>query len=84
MSIEKQLQEMRAENQLLKDLATRQGFFKQFFKELGKKESGKPVHRTHYECFEWLNEKHRELFGEQKYTSYESFRRSYNHYLNTL
>ena len=81
--IEKQLNEMRQQVELMRSLATRSGFFKQYFKELARKEQGKPVHRTNYECFNHLNTVYFDLFGEYKYSTYNSFHVSYTNYLHS-
>ena len=39
-------------------LATGWSFFKEYFKELGRKENGIPVHRNNHECFNYLNQKY--------------------------
>tara|TARA_R110000868_G_scaffold227795_1_gene480796 strand:+ start:23 stop:331 length:309 start_codon:yes stop_codon:yes gene_type:complete len=53
-------------------------FIKEYFKELSRKENGIPVHRNNHECFNYLNQKYFKLFGKEKYTNYDSFRKSYN------
>jgi hypothetical protein len=83
VNILEQMQEMREEVDLMRDLATRSGFFKRYFKELGRKESGKSVHRTNLECFHYLNQIYFSLFGEEKYSTYNSFQNSYNNYLKS-
>lgn len=84
MTVQEQLQEMKEEIDLLRTLGTRSGFFKQYFKELGKKDkNGNPVHRTNVECFLYVNNQHYDKFGEEKYNSYDSFRRAYTYYLNS-
>lgn len=81
--IQEQIQEMRQEVELMRDLATRTGFFKRYFKELALKKDGKPVHRTNLECFHHLNQTYMSLFGEEKYSTYNSFQRSYSNYLKS-
>lgn len=80
---QQQLKEMQQQVELMRTLATRSGFFKYYFKELGKKENGKPVHNTNVECFNHVNETYFQLFREEKYSNYNSFRRSYDHYLKS-
>lgn len=77
-----QIIQLKEENYLLRSLATRSGFFEFYFKELGRLlESGRPVHRTNYECFEYVNQKYYDLFGEYKFSNMNSFRGSYSNYL---
>lgn len=80
--IQLQIKEMRIKVELMRSLATRSGFFKHYFKELGRKENNTPVHRTNVECFNHVNDTYFELFGEEKYSNYNSFRRSYDNYIN--
>jgi hypothetical protein len=68
-----QLQELHQEIKLLKTLGTRQGFFQHYFEML-------PRQRTQIECFNNVNDKHFELFGEYRYESYDSFRNQVAHY----
>lgn len=71
------LQALQQENKLLRQLGTRTGFFQYYFDQL-------PKHRTQIECFNHVNDCHFDLFGEYKYESYHSFRRSLSHYRNNL
>ena len=64
-----QLEELQYENKLLKKLATTQGFFQYYFEQL-------PKHRTMPECFNAVNDKYFDLFGEYRFESYYSFRES--------
>jgi hypothetical protein len=64
---------LRKENQLLRQLATREGFFQYYFEQL-------PKHRTNVECFNAVNDTYCDLFGEWRYTDYNSFRKQANHY----
>ena len=68
-----ELDELQKENNLLKQLGTRQGFFQYYFEQL-------PKHRTYVECFNFVNEKYFDLFGEHKYEDHNSFRRSLKYY----
>ena len=61
-------QELLAENQLLKKIGTRTGFIQYYFSQL-------PKFNTQKETFESINEKYFELYGENRYESYESFRK---------
>ena len=53
-------------------------FFKEYFKELGRKENGVPVHRNNHECFDYLNQKYYRRYGKLEYVSYDSFSKTYN------
>jgi hypothetical protein len=64
---------LKKEIRLMRQLATRQGFFQYYFEEL-------PRHRTNVECFHTVNDKYCDLFGEWRYESYDSFRKQANHY----
>lgn len=64
---------LKKEIRLLRQLGTRQGFFQYYFEEL-------PEHSTNVECFNAVNDKYFELFGEWRYTDYNSFRKQANHF----
>ncbi|WP_121665257.1 hypothetical protein [Mesonia aquimarina] len=68
-----ELNELQNENRLLKQLGTRQGFFQYYFEQL-------PKHKTNVECFNYVNDKHLELFGEHRYESHYSFKRSLTYF----
>ena len=83
-SYTEQLREMEEQNRLMRTLGTRTGFYEFYFKELGKRNAkGGPKHRTNFECFNYVNELYLGLFGEERYTSYNSFRNAYTKYLAT-
>lgn len=77
------LQELQQQNELMRSLGTREGFFKIYFKELGKQKNGHPMHRTNCECFNYVNRLHFDLFGEERFSGYHSFINAYKHYLTT-
>lgn len=60
-------QTLQAENILLRQLGTRTGFFQYYFDQL-------PKHHAQQECFNAVNNKHFELFGEKKYNDFKAFR----------
>ena len=68
-----EVKELNREIKLLRLLGTRQGFFQYYFDEL-------PRHKTYIECFNEINEKHFDLFGEYRYESYDSFRKQISYY----
>ena len=53
---------------LAQKLGTRKGFFLFYFDQL-------PKFNTQTDCFNAVNMLHYEIFGEEKYSSYDSFRR---------
>lgn len=73
MDYKEELAQYQQENKLLRELATRHGFFQYYFDQL-------PKHRTTVECFNQANDLHLDLFGEYKYESIHSFRRSLSYY----
>lgn len=77
-NIREELERIYQENRLMRILGTKSGFFQYYFDQLKE-------HRTQYECFNAVNEKHYELFGEYRYDNYNSFRNQFNkntHLLN--
>lgn len=75
MSVTDQLKQLQQENQLMRQLATTQGFYQYYFSQL-------PKHRTNCECFNHCNDLHFDLFGEYKFSSWYSFRSNKNYYKN--
>lgn len=69
-NIQQQLDELQEQNRLMRQLATPVGFYQYFFKQL-------PQHRTQVECFNTVNDLYFDLFGEYRYSSYHSFRRTW-------
>ena len=53
-------------------------FFNDYFKELGRKENGVPVHANNRECFHYLNKEYRKQNGKLVYASYDGFSKDYN------
>lgn len=64
----KKLQEKVA---LMKQLATTEGFYKYYFQKLNS-------FKFNYECFNYINNLYFQLFGVERYKSWESFRQSLN------
>lgn len=64
--LEKQLAEMRK-------LSTRKGFYEQFFKEL-------ITAKTNIEAFNTINERYHVLFGNYRYSDFNSFKVMSNYY----
>lgn len=70
-TIEQEIDRLRKENQLLKQLGTRQGFFTYYFSRL-------PFYNLNKDCFVAVNKKYKELYGENRYEDYDSFRKVLN------
>lgn len=68
-----ELEKLRAENELMKQLSTQSGFFEYYFKICGKK-------KFRVDAFEEVNQLYKELFGEEKFPSHESFKMSINRF----
>jgi len=62
-----QEEKYRAQVDLMRQLYSASGFFKFYFAQL-------PKHRTQIEAFNAVNELHMDLFGEYRYSDYNSFR----------
>tara|TARA_R110001632_G_scaffold137804_1_gene253403 strand:+ start:1633 stop:1881 length:249 start_codon:yes stop_codon:yes gene_type:complete len=62
---------------IAKQLGTRQGFFEYWFQILPRCKSQKTA-------FDIVNLLYLKIFGEEKYTSYTSFKHQKNRYLNSL
>jgi len=63
------------QNELMRKLYSRKTFFLFYFDML-------PNFKTQTECFDAVNLLHYNLFGEEKYSSYDSFRRRITDLLN--
>lgn len=67
--IQEQIQELQKQNELMRKLATPNGFYEYYFSQL-------PKHRTQESCFNAVNEMYFYFFGEYLYSSYTSFANS--------
>jgi len=77
-AIREELERIHTENDLMRKLGSKLGFFQYYFDQLKN-------HRNQYECFNWVNEKYYDFFGEYRYDNYDSFRKQFNkntHLLN--
>jgi hypothetical protein len=63
---QKQMQELKTQIKLLKQLGTAEGFYQYYFSELKN-------YRTNIECFNAVNDLYLDLFGEYRYSSWHSF-----------
>ncbi len=72
--LEAQLEKLREENKLIRQIATSSGFYQFYFSKL-------KDFKTNIACFNHANELYFKYFDEYKYASYESFRKLKNKYL---
>lgn len=72
-NLRSQIEEYQYREKMYKKLGTRQGFFQYYFEQL-------PKHRTNVECFNQVNDLYMDLFGEERYSDFNSFRHQANHY----
>lgn len=68
--ISKTLEQLHAENKIMRQLATREGFYKYYFSQL-------KHHETNTDCFNAVNELYFDLFGEYRYSNYKVFMSGY-------
>ncbi len=72
--LEALIQKLKAENEIIKKIATSAGFYTYYFEQL-------KHHKTEVDCFETINDLYFKYFGEYKYSSYNSFRKLKNKHL---
>ena len=72
-NIHLEVEKLKKENELMRLLGSKEGFFKYYFNLL-------PKHTTRNECFNMVNESFYNLFGFYKYTSFYSFSNQYLKY----
>lgn len=65
-----QEEKYRVQVEIIRQIATPVGFYSYFFSLLPTKEF---KDKTRFEVFNYVNDLHFELFGEYKYSSYQSF-----------
>lgn len=65
-TITQQIEELQAQNKIMRQLATTTGFYEYYFKQL-------KHHRTNFDCFNYVNDLYFNIFGEYRYSSYNSF-----------
>ena len=63
----KELQDLKAQIRLMKQLVTRKGFYSFYFSKL-------PNYQTAQQCFENVNYLYHSLFGEKRFSTYDSFK----------
>lgn len=69
MNHQTEIEKIKHQNHLLKSLGTAIGFYKFFFDNL-------PNHKTYIECFNYVNDLHFDLFGEYRYSCFDSFKQN--------
>lgn len=62
-----EIDKLRKENELMRQLAKPNGFYEYYFKMLKE-------FKTNTDCFHYVNELYQKFFDEQRYSSYNSFR----------
>jgi hypothetical protein len=73
LALRAQIEKLTAQNELMKKIATRQGFCDYYFKIL-------PEHKTNQAAFYFLNDLYENLFGIKRYEDHHSFKSAINHY----
>lgn len=68
-----EIEKLTAQNERMKQMATRQGFFDQYFLECKNR-------KTNKDAFDAINEEYFELFGQYRYADYSSFKNITNYY----
>lgn len=67
--LKKEIKILESENERMKKLSTRKGFYKYFFSKL-------PSYRSLEESFNVVNEEYHSLFGQYRYPSFEYFKQA--------
>jgi hypothetical protein len=67
-------EKLKLQNEKMRRLATRQGFFIEYFRECKNQ-------KTNKEAFEVINQEYHSLFGQWRYSDHDSFKKaiSYQH-----
>lgn len=68
-----EIAKLKQQNEKMKKLASRTGFFQMYFLECKN-------HNTNKEAFDFVNEEYFELFGQYRYADYSSFKNISNYY----
>lgn len=63
------------ENLEMRKLSTRKGFYNEYFNQL-------KLAKTNIEAFNFVNEKYHQLFGQYRYSDWNSFKKMTNYYNN--
>jgi hypothetical protein len=62
------IEHLEAENAIMRKLSTRKGFYSRYFSNL-------KISETAIEAFNLVNKEYHSLFGNHRFTDYESFKR---------
>jgi len=65
-----ELQQLKKQNELMRKIGTREGFFQHYFQMLND-------HKKSIDAFNELNEIYHELFKEYRYSDFDSFKKQY-------
>ena len=71
-----EIEKLQEKLQLMIQLSTREGFYKFYFSKLNEYE-------TNVKCFNEINEIYRSIFGEYRYSDFNSFRKFTNFHKKT-
>jgi hypothetical protein len=72
---QKEIEKQQLQIKEMRELASWQGFYDFYFKRLSS-------FKTHADCFQFVNSKYYDYFGEYRYSSHESFVRAIRRYYN--
>lgn len=64
-----EIAKLKLQNEKMKKLATRSGFFSEYFQECKN-------HNTNKEAFDFVNEEYFNLFGQYRYSDHDSFKKA--------
>lgn len=70
-----EVEKLRSENEMMKQISTLSGFFELYFKNCKSE-------KFRIDAFEKTNEIYRQLFGKERFPSHESFKMAINRYYN--
>lgn len=70
----KEIERLRTENLIMKKLATTSGFYQYYFENLKN-------HKTNLECYNFVEDLYFKHFKENRYASYDSFRRFFKNHI---
>lgn len=72
--LQAEILKLKKENELMRKLATTEGFYQYYFSQL-------PFFSSNLDCFNHINETYYNFFNEYKYSSYDSFKKLKNKFL---
>lgn len=67
-----EIEKLKVQNEKMKKLATRDGFFKEYFLKC-------KSCKTNKEAFDIINEEYYNLFGQYRYSDHDSFKKAVNY-----